>query len=142
MKETRYTSSKETLLKYDYVESVLLLEKEDKEINLRLLNDAVKDIESYLEIDLESVFDFETVPEALKEACFALFSMKHAMYKSAADFAKGDEMEDVIEMKIESGKLDFDEFFNRFSTIPVDVELLLDDFKENFLSEKDFSESA
>ena len=139
MKETRYTSSKESLLKYDYVERVLLLDKEDKEINLRLLNDSVKDIESYLDVDLESIFDFETAPEVLKEACFAHFSMKHAMYKSAADFAKGDEMEDIIEMKIESGKLDFDEFFDRFSTISADVELLLDEFKENFLSEKEIS---
>ena len=137
MRKKNYTSSKESLIRYSYIEKLLLLDKEDKEINLRLLNDAVQDIESYLEIDIESIYDFDSCPQELKDACIALFSEKHSMYKDAADYTKGDDMVDVIERKIEKGEIDFDDFFARFSDIPCDIAISLDSFKERFLESKD-----
>jgi len=135
MKKKNYTSSRESLIRYSYIEKLLLLDKEDKDINLRLLNDTVQDVKSYLEIDIENIYDFDTVPDELKVICVALFSRKHSMYKVAADYASGDEMEDIIEMKIEKGELDFDEFFAEFSDIPLNIALELEEFKNQHLNE-------
>ena len=129
--QKNYTSSREVLVKYDYIAKTLLLDAEDKEINLRLLNDAFQDVKAYLELPIDEMYNSENVPPEIKEACISLFAMKHSMYKDAADWAKGDEIEDIIEEKFESGKLDFDDFFLRFSDIPYDIALLLDNFKAN-----------
>ena len=51
------------------------------------------------------------------------------MYKKAADYASGDDMEDIIEKKLENGLLDYDDFFGRFSEIPYEVEVLLEKYK-------------
>lgn len=135
MKKKNYTSSRESLIRYSYIEKLLLLDKEDKDINLRLLNDTVQDVKSYLEIDIENIYDFDTVPDELKVICVELFSRKHSMYKVAADYVSGDEMEDIIEMKIEKGELDFDEFFAEFSDIPLNIALELEEFKNQHLNE-------
>lgn len=139
VKKNNYTSSKETLIRYNYIETLLLLDKEDKDINLRLLNDTIQDIESYLDIDIENIYDFDSFPMELKGVCIALFSRKHSMYKEAADYAKGDDMEDIIEMKFEKGELDFDEFFANFSDIPGDIAFELDVFKRKLFEEKELT---
>lgn len=196
-----FTSSRDTLLCYESVESFLNLNKEDRDINIRLLNDAFQDIIYYIgrslefseyseikkvtknkvkldifpvteiikitvlsnnseiiinksEYDFDSIknciilkkdtynkmkatvsyiagFNKETLPEDIKEAGLALFSQKYSMYKKAADYAVGDDMDDVIEQKIEEGILDYDSFFDKFSEIPYDVELLLNKYKLN-----------
>lgn len=122
-----FTSSRDTLLCYDYVAGFLKLNKEDRDINKRLLNDAFQDITFYIGRNLD--FTAETLPDDIKEAGIALFTRKHSMYKKAADYATGDDMEDIIEQKLENGILDYDDFFGRFSEIPYDVEILLEKYK-------------
>ncbi|MCR5607100.1 MAG: hypothetical protein K6F69_09855 [Treponema sp.] len=120
-----YTSSSETLVKYDFIAKLLKLEKKDKDINMRLLNDAFKDIECYLNLDLENMYNPMSFPEELKEAVVAQFIKKHSMYKRAADYATGDDIDDVLERKFDSGEIDFDEFFAEFSDISADILKLL-----------------
>ncbi|MCR5764314.1 MAG: hypothetical protein K6G00_13115 [Treponema sp.] len=194
-----FTSSRDTLLRYDYVANFLNLNKADRDIDMRLLNDAFQDIIYFIGRDLEfseysetkkvsnkklvldvfpvteiisltassdnaerlidkSEYDFDSVkntvifkneslngkkitvsyiagfnadslPEDIKEAGLALFSKKHSMYKKAADYAIGDDMEDVIEQKIENGTLDYDVFFDKFSEIPYEVEVMLNKYR-------------
>ncbi|MBR1911805.1 MAG: hypothetical protein IJ828_05560 [Treponema sp.] len=198
-----FTSSRETLLRYDYVAQFLNLNKEDRDIDMRLINDAFQDIIFFIGRDLafseysetkkirqkkmvldvfpvteiinivaekhdapdnaaclidKSEYDFDSVkntiifknnelngkkvtvsyiagftqdslPDDIKEAGLALFSRKHSMYKKAADYAIGDDMDDVIEQKIEDGLLDYDVFFDKFSEIPYEVEILLNKYK-------------
>ena len=197
--EHLYTSGKETLLNYKFVASLLKLEKKDKAIDMRLLNDSfldmcyyigrpldiqqyeekrsVKDLKAFLcrfpVIKILSVsmkvknrtvcldpkeylldkeqnciafadenyngmeitvrytagFDAKSLPDDLKEAGIKLFINKYSLYKSAADYAVGDDIDDVIEQKFEDGILDPDDFFDRFSTIPHDVLPLLDRYR-------------
>ena len=129
--QKNYTSCRETPVKYDYVAKLLLLDEEDRCINLRLLNDAFQDVKAYLDCPLDEFFDSESLPKEILEACVSLFIMKHSLYKDAADFAKGDDMEDVLERKFDSGEIDFDAFFSKFSYIPGDIALLLDKFRES-----------
>ena len=122
-----FTSGRDTPLCYEYVAGFLKLNKEDCDINRRLLNDAFQDITFYIGKNLE--YTAETLPADIKEAGLALFSRKHSMYKKAADYASGDDMEDIIEKKLKNGLLDYDDFFGRFSEIPYEVEVLLEKYK-------------
>ena len=125
----KYTSSKEGLLNYDYVANLFKLSKLDKKIDLRLLNDSFKDIDYYLGFSLEYFYTQKNFPNELKEAVLILFANKHSLYKKAADYEKGEKMDDIIEMKLDKGLLDFDSFFDKFSTVPSDVCMLLDKYK-------------
>lgn len=125
----KYTSSREGLLNYSYVADLFKLSKLDKEIDLRLLNDSFKDIDYYLGFSLEYFYTKENLPNELKEAVLILFAKKHSLYKKAADYEKGEKMDDIIEMKLDKGLLDFDSFFNKFSTLPSEVSMLLDKYK-------------
>ncbi len=127
--KSKYTSSKEYLLSYSYVASLFKLCKTDKEIDLRLLNDSFKDMEYYLGFSLDYYYTNETLPDDLKEAVLILFANKHSLFKKAADYEKGEKMDDIIEMKLEKGLLDFDAFFDKFSTVPFDAGILLDKYK-------------
>lgn len=122
-----FTSCRDTPLKYDYVARFLKLNEEDRDINRRLLNDAFQDITYYIGRNLE--FSEETLPDDIKEAGLALFSKKYSMYKKAADYATGYDMDDIIEKKIDDGVLDCDDFFEKFSEIPYDIEIMLEKYK-------------
>ncbi|MBE6353954.1 hypothetical protein [Treponema sp.] len=126
----RYTSSKDTLMEYKEIAVLLKLSKKDAVIDRRLLNDSFQDMCSYLETDLEASYTGKNFPSDLKEALIVIFTNKHALYKSAADFTSGYDMDDVIEEKFEKGILDPDDFFDRFSTIPADAERILDRHKK------------
>ncbi|MCR5217515.1 hypothetical protein [Treponema sp.] len=138
----RYTSSKDTLMGYREIASLLKLSKKDAVVDRRLLNDSFQDMCAYLEVDLEASFDVNTFPSDLKEALVAIFASKHALYKSAADFTSGYDMDDVIEEKFEKGILDPDEFFDRFSTIPADAEAILDRYKKFSMSKYRLTEAS
>ena len=194
-----YTSSKPTLISYKSIASLLQLNRKDKLIDIRLLNDSYLDVcyyigrplevnryrqdykvsalkvclcqfpieqvnEVYIKINKKSIsldkkeytvdkknncilftdenyngktvsidysagFNENNLPDDLKEACVKLFINKYSMYKKAADYTFGDEMEDIIEEKLEHGIIDADDFFDKFSTIPNDVLTLLDKYK-------------
>ncbi len=79
----------------------------------------------HVQISYTAGFKTETFPDELKEAVLELFCKKHSMYKGATDYVVGDEMDDVLEEKLDSGALDFDEFFDEFSSIPYSVEKIL-----------------
>ncbi|MCR5289687.1 MAG: hypothetical protein K6E51_06815 [Treponema sp.] len=82
-----------------------------------------------VEISYTAGFRHETFPDDMKEAVLALFIKKHSMYKSAADYAEGDSIDDILEQKFDDGIIDFDEFFGKFSSIPYDVKALLAKYK-------------
>ena len=128
--KARYTSSKETLISYKTVRSLFKLNKRDMMIDIRLLNDSVQDMCSYLERDVESAYSEVTLPQKLKEALLLIFIKKHSMYKSAADYACGYDIDDVIEKKFDDGILNPDVFFAEFSALPVDAEIILDEYKK------------
>ena len=128
--KARYTSSKESLISYKTIRSLFKLSKKDMMIDIRLLNDSIQDMSSYLEQDIEAVYNEGTLPEQLKEALLLIFIKKHSMYKSAADYAHGYDIDDVIEKKFDDGILNPDTFFAEFSALPVDAEMILDKFRK------------
>ncbi|HBG64861.1 MAG TPA: hypothetical protein DDW78_00100 [Treponema sp.] len=122
----RYTSTRETIFSYDYLAHCLKLEKADRDIDKRLLNDSLQDIAAFLGEPLESFgYTRENLSDELKEAIVIVFTNKHSMYKKAADYTSGDDMDDVLERKFDSGELDFDEFFDKFATIPAEAQAIL-----------------
>ena len=127
MEKERYTSSRDTPLSYISVATFLNLDARDKDIDMRLLNDSFQDMMAYLDMEWN---EDEQLPEVLREAGVGIFCKKHSMYKKAADYAYGDDMEDIIEEKFDSGELDWDDFFERFATIPADIQAMLDGYLE------------
>ena len=123
----RYTSTRETLFSYGYLARCLKLEKADRDINKRLLNDTFQDIAAFLGKPLEGFgYTRGTLSDELKEAVVIVFTNKHSLYKKAADYTYGDDMDDVLERKFDSGELDFDEFFDKFSSIPYEAQKILE----------------
>ena len=117
----------DSYLNYSYVANLLKLKEVDYNIDVRLLKDSFHDIKSYM----GKYFDRYTAsnfPDDLKEATLKLFINKHCLYKSATDYAEGDEMDDILEDKLFNGLLDYDDFFDKFSSIPYDVERILDKY--------------
>jgi CubicO group peptidase (beta-lactamase class C family) len=55
-------------------------------------------------------------------------SVSDSLSKYFPDYAYGDDMEDIIEEKFDSGELDWDDFFERFATIPADIQAMLDGY--------------
>lgn len=127
-----YTSCRDTLLDYEYLERLLCLDRRDADINRRLLNDSFNDITYFLGFSVEEAgYTAQTLPDELKEAAVSIFLHKSTMYKKATDYEYGDNMDDILEQKFDDGILDFDEFFDEFSTIPLDAQVILLRFAEN-----------
>lgn len=129
-----YTSSRESLISYGTIQSLLKLDRRDRLTDIRLLNDSIQDMSAYLEIDIENAWSEDNIPEQLKEALLSIFIKKHSMYKRAADYAHGYDIDDVIEQKFDDGRLDPDEFFAEFSVLPVDAEIILDRYRKEHLT--------